>query len=229
MDPKQLFTDERLNDICIYCGDTPDSRDHVPSKILLDKPYPVNLSVVESCSSCNQGFSVAEQYLACFVDCVLNGTTVSNSNFRPKIAATLKSRPSIGGKIEGSKLQQEDGSIIWQPDVQLMKVVVIKLARGHIAYELGVQMFEEPVFINIFSLYGSDDKDIEQFYYLPSSQKAPEIGCRGFVNLFSGKATGYESWHVVQPDRYQYSVGQSGGNWAKILISEYLACHVAWE
>ena len=168
MDPKQLFIDERLKGICIYCGEIPDSHDHIPSKVLLDKPYPNNLPVVESFSSCNQGFSVAEQYLACFIDCVLNGTTVPNDHFRTKIAATLKARPIIAEIIENSKIIQQDGGIVWQADIEKVKKVFLKLARGHIAYELGIQQFEQPEILNIFPLSGVIDDDIEFFYHIPA-------------------------------------------------------------
>jgi hypothetical protein len=57
MDPKKLFIDERLKGICAYCGARPESRDHVPSRVLLDKPYPENLPVVEACFKCNGEFS----------------------------------------------------------------------------------------------------------------------------------------------------------------------------
>ncbi|TDP73113.1 hypothetical protein DES47_102859 [Roseateles toxinivorans] len=38
-DPGKLFVDDRLTGICVYCGTRPDTRDHSPSKVLLDEPY----------------------------------------------------------------------------------------------------------------------------------------------------------------------------------------------
>ena len=37
MDPRHLFIDERHTGMCVYCGTHPDTRDHVPSKVLLDE------------------------------------------------------------------------------------------------------------------------------------------------------------------------------------------------
>ncbi len=99
MDPKKLFIDERLKGICTFCGAEPDSRDHVPSRVLLDKPYPENLPVVESCSKCNREFSVDEEYLACFLECVIQGTTEPNANFGEKVARILEARPLIKARI----------------------------------------------------------------------------------------------------------------------------------
>ena len=75
MDPRKLFVDERLIGSCVYCGGAPDSRDHVPSKVLLDDPLPPDLPVVEACSTCNGNFSLDEEYLACFLECVFSGST----------------------------------------------------------------------------------------------------------------------------------------------------------
>jgi hypothetical protein len=61
------FSDLRLDAQCAYCGSFPESRDHVPSKILLDEPFPYNLPVVPSCNNCNNGFSKDETYFACAI------------------------------------------------------------------------------------------------------------------------------------------------------------------
>ena len=37
--------DSRIVGICIYCGGIAKTRDHVPSKAFLDKPYPENIPV----------------------------------------------------------------------------------------------------------------------------------------------------------------------------------------
>ena len=62
MDPRKLFVDERLIGMCSYCGREPETRDHVPSRILLDDPFPPNLPVVEACRTCNESFYVVVQY-----------------------------------------------------------------------------------------------------------------------------------------------------------------------
>ncbi|MGA4449341.1 hypothetical protein ACPA0O_18985 [Ectopseudomonas chengduensis] len=229
MDPKKLFIDDRMKGVCAYCGGVPNSRDHVPSKVLLDEPYPENLSVAESCTSCNQGFSAAEEYLACLIECVTHGTTIPHDGFRPKIAATLKARPSLASKIESGKQVDGNGNLIWQPEEERVREVVLKLARGHIANELGIQRVENPEFIDIFPLPAMSEDQLEMFFSLPSSHLYPEIGSRAFVNVCSGKPSAFENWLVVQESRYQYAIGQSEGDWVKMVINDYLACHVAWD
>ena len=41
-----------------YCGAYPDTRDHVPSKVLLDEPYPPDLPVIGACQRCNTSYSL---------------------------------------------------------------------------------------------------------------------------------------------------------------------------
>lgn len=40
MDPRHLPVDSRLVGGCVFCGGEPGTRDHVPSKVLLDDPLP---------------------------------------------------------------------------------------------------------------------------------------------------------------------------------------------
>lgn len=53
---------------CVYCGDSADSREHVPSRAIADD---VNI-VVPSCKKCNNRFSYDEKYLS-YVIKALNG------------------------------------------------------------------------------------------------------------------------------------------------------------
>ena len=56
--------------MCCYCGTWADTVDHVPSKVLLDEPYPENLPVVPCCRNCNDQFSLDEEYVAVLLECV---------------------------------------------------------------------------------------------------------------------------------------------------------------
>lgn len=230
MDPKKLFVDDRFKGVCAYCGGAADSRDHVPSRVLLDDPYPNNLPVAESCVQCNQGFSLSEEYLACFIECVIRGTATTNNDFRPKVMETLTARPSIGQRIEHSKRLDENNQTFWVPETERVKEVVLKLARGHIAYELGLQHTEEPELVEITPIPVMSEEQHRLFFSLENEMGSlyPEIGSRAFINVLTGKPTAYDQWHVVQAGRYAYAVGQSCGDWAKIVLSDYLACHVAW-
>jgi hypothetical protein len=231
MDPKKLFIDERLKGNCAYCGAATDSRDHTPSKVLLDEPYPENLPVAEACSKCNGSFSADEEYLSCLVECVIHGTTEPDERFRDKVANTLKARPAIAKRIEAGKRSDENNNLVWQPEWPRVKNVVLKLARGHMSYELGLQHVEEPIIVDIATISSMNEEEYEAFNSLEddSGFLLPEIGSRAFVNLFTGKPTAYAGWHEIQEGRYRYAIGQSAGDWVRFVLSEYLACRVIWE
>lgn len=231
MDPKKLFIDNRFHGLCAYCGDIADTRDHVPSKVLLDEPYPHNLPVAESCMKCNGGFSTDEEYLSCLIECVIQGTTEPNSGFRAKIAKTLLKRPSIATRIERGKTYDEAGNLSWQPEWERVREVVLKLARGHILYELGLQRVDEPQILEIIPVPCMTQQEIEIFNAPDEGGYLlyPEIGSRAFINLLLGKMTAYGGWHIVQKGRYRYVIGQSHGDWVKFILSEYLACRVVWD
>ena len=93
MDQLKSYADERLMAGCVYCGRATETRDHVPSRVLLDEPYPENLPVVPSCEECNRGYSLDEQYFACLVECARVGSIKAVE--RPKIARILLESPAL--------------------------------------------------------------------------------------------------------------------------------------
>ncbi len=69
----RCYGDSRYKGFCIHCGGPYETDDHIPSKVLLDEPYPGNLMVCPSCSDCNNSFSLDEEYFACLLECVIAG------------------------------------------------------------------------------------------------------------------------------------------------------------
>ena len=109
--------------------------------------------------------------------------------------------------------------------------VVVKLARGHLDYELSIQEWDEPDVIEItpFPLMNQEQKD---FFECPESGPEgvwPELGSRAFMRMLSSGDKIADGWLDVQDKRYRYLVGQTQGNFVHIVLSEYLACRVVWE
>ena len=229
MDPKQLFADSRLSGYCVYCGAPSETRDHVPSRVLLDEPYPNNLPVVECCGPCNSGFSSDEEYFACFLSCVIHGTTSPEAH-RPKIARILREKPLLGQRMEASMRIAEDGQRSWIPEMDRVRTVILKLARGHIAYELSLPRIEEPEDIRISLVPLMTSSEIDAFLADDPTQAWPEIGSRAFVRAAKSTSEGpADHWIIVQPNRYQYFVSQSNGSFVRFLVGGYLACEVLWD
>lgn len=230
MDPKKLFADQRLSGFCVYCGGPPATRDHVPSRILLDDPFPNNLHVVECCEDCNSGFSLHEEYLACFIDCVLAGSTIPDRVARPKVSRILTDTPTLATRIANSLVPSETHHLTWMPEMDRIRTVLLKLARGHIAYELISPRLDEPDSFECIPLSLMSARNAEAFLDHQQTPFWPEIGSRAFIRACQETPTALaDHWQVVQKGRYQYLVSQSNGDFVRILLSNYLACEVRWE
>lgn len=234
MDPRKLFVDDRLTGTCVICGEAPDTRDHVPSKVLLDEPFPPELPVVGACSKCNHDFSLDEQYLACFIECVVCGTCEPEDLRRPKIKRVLSKNTSLRARIAASHGSDEAGNSTWKPEMDRVRNVLIKLARGHIAYEL-VPVFDEPDHVIAAPLTCMPDDKRKEFENGVPLEKMvfSDIGTRGFLREVGSKPDRFEregDWIIVQPDRYRYTAKQcEGGFLVRMVLSEYLAGIVVWE
>ena len=228
MDPRKLFADERFNGLCAYCGSAPSSRDHVPSKVLLDEPYPLDLPVVEACESCNNGFSNDERYLACMLECVLAGTTDFNLVSRGKVSRTLEMRPDLATSIEASKTRDASGNLVWMPDEEKGRNVILKLARGHLAYEYSEPRLDAPESVSFVPMRLMPEERLRQFETVPDGWGWPEIGSRAFQRALVVGKDGFldDGWQSIQLGRYRYLVYEYG---VRMVLSEYLACEVAWD
>jgi len=235
MDPRHLlFFDKRLTGMCVYCGAQPETRDHVPSRVLLDEPYPPFLPVVPACNSCNASFSLDEQYLACFLECVLCGTTEPAELQRSKISRTLSKSPALRHRINASQKIDDAGKVLWQPEISRVSKIILKLARGHVAYEL-FPIIEEPFEVFYAPLETLNHEQKVEFENILNGKLCshwPEIGTRAFLRACGKNPDEFEQWGewvVVQPGRYRYAVVETGGVLVKMVLSEYLACAVLWE
>lgn len=114
MDPRHLYIDKRHTGMCVYCGAEPDTRDHVPSKVLLDKPFLPELPVVGSCARCNESFSLDEQYLACFIECVVCGSCKPSDLQRSNIKQILTKNTALQARIAESQTEDGTGNLLWQ-------------------------------------------------------------------------------------------------------------------
>lgn len=228
MDPRKLHTeyglDTRLeHQGCAFCGGTPSTIDHVPSKSLLAKPYPNNLPVVPACLDCNQSFSKDEQYLACLLECVIHGGTDS-VGLPEAIRKTFQRSPALAEQIARGSYKDQKGDLNWIPNMERVENVVLKLARGHALYDLSTHELDPPTTVSCVPLILISDDQLSNFENAGGGQRTTwpgEIGSRAFL-----RAVGSEGiWITLQPGRYRYAI-ENG--WIQIVIAEYLACAVEW-
>lgn len=229
MDPRQLFFDQRLMSFCVYCGNKPSTRDHVPSKVLLDEPYPSDLPVVPACETCNKNFSKDEQYVACLIECVLLGSVEPAALQRTKIKRILQENPGLATRLEKSRVLDASGNKSWQVEVDRVKNIALKLARGHVAYEFSEPQLSEPNYIFVVPLLTMAEDELDFFESPFSSIVWPEIGSRAFIRSTKNSLNEIiQKWQIVQAKRYRYMVNQSDKTTVRIILSEYLACEINW-
>ena len=116
---------------CYFCGQPSESKDHIPSKNLFEKPYTSNLLTIYACKKCNNSFSIDEEYF-------LNVLVTLSEN--PKLRARTEPGGSIYKSRERSKklynrllnsfLQGEDGRTYFRPEGKRIKKVIEKNAFG---------------------------------------------------------------------------------------------------
>jgi hypothetical protein len=231
MDPRKLFADERHAAFCVFCGQPPVTREHAASRILLDDPLPNDLPLVGSCLSCNSGFSRDEEYLACLIECVICGSTAPEALGRPKVRASLLHSPALAARIAAARTVDATGTLIWKPEDDRVRKVILKLARGHVAHQYSEPQLDDPEGISIVPLPLMSHGDREAFETIPGAIVYPEIGSRAFVNLFEACDKTWNpqtGWSVLQEGRYRYAVSLAGGIAVRLVLSEYLAAEVIW-
>ncbi len=108
-----------------------------------EKNYPFFLVTSRCCWDCNHGFSLDEVYFACFLECLIHGTTEIEKPTRSKIKETLIKTPPLHRKLSEA-LVLKDKKTHLKIDENAVENVLIKLAKGHIAYETSAPRLNKP-------------------------------------------------------------------------------------
>jgi hypothetical protein len=236
VDQIEEFVDERQKSWCIHCGgwitQLKTNRDHVPSKSLLREPYPANLPVVEVCAACNEGFSLDEEYLVVFLNCVLAGSTDPDQQRNPRVESILRRNGKLRARIDGSRNEYRtlggETRCVWTPELERVNRVVVKNARGHAFFEYGEPMLREPrsVWSAPFETLTAEQR--AAFEAIETGPGWPEVGSRMLTRVVSGQDLS-GSWVIVQDGVYRYAVAQQGDILVRSVLFEYLATETLWS
>jgi hypothetical protein len=242
VDQLKDLADSRLLGGCIYCGGEEETRDHVPSRILLDPPFPTNLPVVPACYRCNNGFSRDEEYLACLIECGIAGSTNPDSIRRTRIASILRRSPALRLRIEAAK-SVVNGNTAFVAEELRVQNVLLKLARGHAAFELSSAFHHAPTSLMWWPMSIMTEEQRDSFDASHVTELLGEVGSRGMQRLLVTQVTLasptgelsalnliINDWVDVQEGRYRYlAIDHNAEVRIKIVLSEFLACEVSWE
>ena len=236
------YSDERFKGICMHCGrelgQGKTNKEHVPTKALLDKPYPEGLKPIDVHATCNENYSRDEEYLSALLPSVLSGSTRPDPKQYPGAAKALQHSPGLRTRIEASWAVQYTlwgtPEVRWFPETKRVSRVIVKNARGHAYYELGVPIATEPssVFVGPLCLMTPNEREVFEMGG-DWSQVAgwSEVGSRLMQReLMVDGDMGPGGWIEVQPGVYRYAAFDSGdGVSIKIVLREYLAAEILWD
>lgn len=240
MDDLFEFSDERLRAWCVHCGGwlqgVSTNRDHVPSKSLLQKPFPNNLPVIEVCTKCNSAHSLDEQYFVCFLSAVLSGSTQPDEQIISSATRAFTNNQPLKSRIERSRQDYDtiggEQRTVWRPELDRLNSVVLKNARGHALFELSEAKPQKPNHIWTAPLDSLTYDQREGFENVPGDLSKfagyPEIGSRQFTRILTGQDM-YGGWVIVQPGIYRYLADSGQGVLIRSVLYDYLATEVYWN
>jgi len=108
--------------------------------------------------------------------------------------------------------------------------VVLKLARGHAAFELSEPQYHEPSYVMIGPLHLLTAEERQYFETPPEVSVWPEIGSRAMQRMVVvDDAVFSPEWIDVQPGQYRYLAVAEQAVVIRIVVGEYLACEVIWD
>ena len=161
------------------------------------------------------------------------GTTEPEGLVREKVKRALSRNPWLTAQLVACRSDDLFGRLWWQPDEARVRNVVLKLARGHVAYELSESCHDEPDVFSVRAIPAMSQAERQEFECIGGEAQLlwPELGSRAFLRAFGKSVPPPQggAWLIVQPGRYRYSVDWQTGIDVRLVIGEYLACRVVWS
>lgn len=122
--------------LCLYCHGNADSKDHVPPRSLLERPFPKNLITVPACVLCNNGFSLDEQYFRDGLAQVgFSPTLHSKLEQNGIVTRSLTRAPKYRKLIEEAIFEGNDGRIFFNAKLKRFERIAVKIALGILFHE----------------------------------------------------------------------------------------------
>lgn len=206
--------------MCCYCGEWADTVDHVPSKVLLDEPYPENLPVVPCCKKCNREFSLDEEYVGVLFECVRMQTFATEQFEREKVRKIVEHNPTILKTVKETVHPLLDGHFTIDPDNARLNKVLTKLIAGHLRFEGLDQWFlHDGLEITFYQDVHANQDFYNRFRSPIFSGLLPEVGSRALITMVENGRVG-SWWFEVQPNMYEYCVAPDNSE-VRIIIQDY--------
>ncbi|MDR7865773.1 MAG: hypothetical protein RIN56_03090 [Sporomusaceae bacterium] len=231
----KIVYDKESYSECIYCGTKADSREHIPSKVFLERPYPENLAIVPACSTCNNSFSKDELFLSILVEKLkikyYDKGYIPSMEIITRINNNTKISNEIDNAVEADRINQFEKRI---------SRILFKLAIGHAVYEISEGYCIKDINVDYSFLPDMTNQELDEFCqpYILNGELYPEVGSRVYdrimvleFDLVSNNEAKEKykaqvlilDWVDVQQSKYSYT-GYRFGNEieVKMIINDFL-------
>ena len=176
-----------------------------------------------------RSFSADEEYVACFLSCLVDATTKPEKISRSKIQRILSEKPLLHKRIEKQAKVLSNGVMQIEPESERLNGVIIKLARGHALHEIHELCMQSPSETSINTVNNFSSQEWHAFANPEALTLLPEVGSRAMQMLRVEDGTFYLDWIIAQKNTYSYYVSQNHAVEVRILLLNYLACYVRWD
>ncbi|WP_158583002.1 hypothetical protein [Lysinibacillus yapensis] len=201
---------------CIYCGEESGTRDHVPSKVFLNKPFPENLPTLPACIKCNNSYSNDELVVSLLVQLLKQKHYGSEYSFSEEIMSRIENERNVD--IVNNIRDSISSGQVSKFHNQILNVLA-KLAIGHLVWEIseGYYVDEESTSCSVSLSYSflndMHKQEINEFssYFIITNETLPELGSRAYdERILVFESDGVEpqlllDWVEVQPLEYKYT------------------------
>ena len=178
------------SNICLYCGGKSETRDHIPTKGLLNKPFPNNLLTVPSCMECNNSFSKDEVYLITLLLTISESfTLLEKQEPNGHLDSAIDRKPLLYDSIIDSLTIGGDGKVFINIEQERVGRIVSKIACG--IYSKEFKQVRPVVEFNRVKRFAIDNHS--------------EITNK-LLSILQSEHFASNKWTVVQKDVFAYTI-----------------------
>jgi len=171
----------KRKDVCIYCNESANTKDHVPPRCFLDEPYPLNMTTVPACSQCNESFSKDEQYIMYLSDYLFSIEYNDGDFSREKAELTFAYNDKLEDRMIDSLKVVDNLGVYFNFEYERIIFIIRKISVGL-----------------LFLVFGNT-KRVEVSNFIPNThlsfQQKEEL-----ENI---------KWIVVQENRFKYFISDT--------------------
>jgi len=116
--------------ICVYCNNIANTKEHVPPKCFLDKPFPFNLKTVPACGDCNKSYSKDEEYIMYLADYLFSVEYANGDFTRKRVESTFNHSDKLENRMINSLKVDNNGEIYFDIESERVTLIIEKISIG---------------------------------------------------------------------------------------------------